>query len=718
MGVTVMIMDETGSELVFTKTYKKAITAGELRVEVQKTALPGLELLDQLRLPFGRRLSPGDNIQDGVYTFYKDPDKAPDPYSQEDWFELCCGHVLADGDPNTMHELPEKLAATDIVGPQEVYVMDVEDLARELDLDLKEHYKMLHAFRQLCTNYSDRYTRGELLQMSLRDVNASTVAAAKHQVNSKCYGRPESVSVWHDSHDAIKKVLEDLPKTGKIFRQHMQPATRNGAGEAACDKMFDTVLEVLSLLMRHRSIKERNEALHKVYQWVPQERPTTTDSQSQYSDDSDEEDPTAAFTREKAMCEHDNSSMVYAMRRPKGLKTKMIYEMKRLESLAMLALFTVEELILIYEGKLKLNASLRENLIGTLCRVNYHAGLHGCEYAAFGTYTWTWIVRFEAANKLQVAGPFKYDNRDPTLLQVLFALSVLAVDEDKLAPWKPLDFPSNPSSRQGSKQGSRQGSRRNSSAGNAGPSHAARAGHQTSRQGDGDGKRSRGQWDQSPVKKRRAAADSTGSEELPDREQLENLREAFQQALQQTSQQNQEEGVQKAMQEDLQQSSQQDLQQALQQPPQPAESADWGTVTAAARRIDFRLPLRTIGYGSRAKVYLHRLDDHQVAVKWGHEDSNTAVVLAHEAGVFLAMQPLWGQHVPRLIAAGLDAMELAAILGTEYIDGRHLDPDGDGHLLQQLQDAVAAVHSCRVLHNDLRAGNVLVTEGPNQQQRV
>jgi hypothetical protein len=51
-------------------------------------------------------------------------------------------------------------------------------------------------------------------------------------------------------------------------------------------------------------------------------------------------------------------------------------------------------------------------------QVNRYASLHGCRYGAFGTYRYNWFVAFQGDNTLKIAGPYKHNCCNPTILQV------------------------------------------------------------------------------------------------------------------------------------------------------------------------------------------------------------------------------------------------------------------------------------------------------------
>jgi hypothetical protein len=51
-------------------------------------------------------------------------------------------------------------------------------------------------------------------------------------------------------------------------------------------------------------------------------------------------------------------------------------------------------------------------------QVNRYASPHGCRFGAFGTYRYNWFVAFQPDNTLKIAGPYKYNCSDPTMLQV------------------------------------------------------------------------------------------------------------------------------------------------------------------------------------------------------------------------------------------------------------------------------------------------------------
>ena len=106
-----------------------------------------------------------------------------------------------------------------------------------------------------------------------------------------------------------------------------------------------------------------------------------------------------------------------------------------------------------------------------------------------------------------------------------------------------------------------------------------------------------------------------------------------------------------------------------------------------------------------------RLDGSQGAMKIVPRDSLEALSLSHEGRVYIKMQHLWGNVVPRLMACGLDGEGNGYLLVTRLIaNSRHINPQSDGHLVPQAMQALEAVHDVGICHGDLRLENILVGE--------
>ena len=87
--------------------------------------------------------------------------------------------------------------------------------------------------------------------------------------------------------------------------------------------------------------------------------------------------------------------------------------------------------------------------------------------------------------------------------------------------------------------------------------------------------------------------------------------------------------------------------------------------------------------------------------------------LRHEAHVYCALRPLWGDKVPALLAAGYGRDRCCYLLATARVGVAHaaeVDLSRAEHraLLPAATSALAAIHALGVLHGDMRADNILV----------
>ena len=53
-----------------------------------------------------------------------------------------------------------------------------------------------------------------------------------------------------------------------------------------------------------------------------------------------------------------------------------------------------------------------------LVQVNGYAGAHGIQYGMITNVLWNWVFVMDGCNNMKVSGAFRYDARQPTVLQV------------------------------------------------------------------------------------------------------------------------------------------------------------------------------------------------------------------------------------------------------------------------------------------------------------
>jgi len=422
-----------------------------------------------------------------------------------------------------------------------------------------------------------------------------------------------------------------------------------------------------ALLLRYRAKKEKEEA--EVFQWQQQSTETPTDSQ--------EPQVQQAQAAEVAQRVVDRGIKDAALKGSSSTRpTVMVYEMKRLERLEVVGSSSKLDVLAIWNGGPAPSAAVRANVLGAIAQVNRYASLHGCRFGAFGTYRYNWFVAFQGDNTLKIAGPYKHDCSNPTILQVMHFLSCQAIEEPALSSWTHLE--DHPHGRGGSRPSSRPSSRRGSRSEPDPPMPDAQSGGSS---GSGQPfKRQRGDGGSGGKAAATCASNDHQADQLQERDQLPDSQGAADE-----------------------------------------QHAAASVLSGAAAGLCHRAVEKVIGHGISGPVFLHRLGSTgggttAVALKLAPWPSQQAQALAREGSVLLAIMPLWGRYVPPLLALGRGQGGRSFMLATRYLQGRHLDPAHDEHLAPQLALAVEQLHGLGVAHCDLRPENVMVVQEEGQER--
>lgn len=146
---------------------------------------------------------------------------------------------------------------------------------------------------------------------------------------------------------------------------------------------------------------------------------------------------------------------------------------------------------------------------------------------------------------------------------------------------------------------------------------------------------------------------------------------------------------------------------------------------------DFRI-VRQIAFGGYARIYLAEqlsVGKRKVALKVLHaihaETSQAAVAALKREATFLAMMK--SPCFPRIIRTGTTPNGLPYV-ALDFVTGRSVEAaikesgvfaaDRTVLILDEVAEGLAEMHARDILHRDVKPGNIVIEDGPNQRGRV
>ncbi|KAK9917783.1 hypothetical protein WJX75_008175 [Coccomyxa subellipsoidea] len=560
-----------------------------------------------------------------------------------------------------------------------------------LGMSLDEINPLLRATRQSLCN------RAELLLTGLEPPYVSLTSSGRRQVDASRCKYPVSVEAWQDFGKSVLVHRDGLASTQRWFPEAFPDAAKAPAGETSVAHYVNAELVIpINACLRYKALKHEMPAIQPAA-WLQQSHHTPTLS---------EEARQAAWSEQARDAAQDQARITTVLdfglrivevddNTPKpGVGEMALGELKREERLTFadgqLAKTSAPCMVDIYtkaytdaltpEDFAKYKRPLISNIIGSLLQVEEYCSRRGIRYFFISCGVWYWFGRYTSGGRMQVAQALRYDHIEPTVREALHYVSHCALTEEKLPKWTPSDWPVNlryqpPKPKSGSGQGG--GSGAGGSGGAEGRGGAGRGAGSGGRSGSkGQGKRGSSPQQGKGVPKSKRSSNKGGGSRGKSR--------------------------------------------ASRAPTTQLDAswrikADWPALVSTAASFDLDMPETILGSGECGYVFGCRLEGQDAAVKLVPvEGANELLArLRHEAQVYCALRPLWGDKVPALLAAGYGRDRCCYLLATARVGNApaaEVDLSRADHraLLPAATRALAAIHTLGVLHGDLRADNMLV----------
>lgn len=116
--------------------------------------------------------------------------------------------------------------------------------------------------------------------------------------------------------------------------------------------------------------------------------------------------------------------------------------------------------------------------------------------------------------------------------------------------------------------------------------------------------------------------------------------------------------------------------------------------------------------GWSGKIVRGTYEGQNIVVKLARIGFDCAEALMREVSAYHMLKEFWGKYVPQLVSYGTTVGGTIMYIAMEEFNGYEI---GMGPLSQEVVeeifDALAAVHQCGILHGDIRPSNIMVAQG-------
>ncbi|DBA86957.1 TPA: hypothetical protein ACH3X2_000350 [Trebouxia sp. C0005] len=509
----------------------------------------------------------------------------------------------------------------------------------------------------VCPEDTGQQELQHLLRTPLPPLNASESMKTKSQLDTPLPYHPATVEDWPDFSNRVASHIASLESSSQTYSPIVLPVTKMSSRESAVVFTWHSVVTETM----NRILKQDGSDL----QWQPDHSDLPTDStDAQRLARSQVESAHATFVRQQFL-DVGLHRLVSTEHKPLA-----VIEHKRRSRLHELFASSLD-IVQIWNLKQECTTAMQGNVLGGISQVTRYAAAYGIKYVALSNYEGTIFGMFHAPHQLLLSNLIRFNDRAPSILECIHAITVWASSEDMHQPWKPCNehAPSEKAIPDDTSDDSDHGASQNKK----------EAGSVAGKQG----KRKRG-----------AAADSSSAGGRLPRGKKASLplsrifRISTIVPLLQQQWQEQREG-----------------QHML---------PDLGASAAAFCLGDI---CGVVGKGSSGRVFAARVQPGILAaVKLARVGTAEAHMLQREAKAYQHCKQLQYQVVPGVLAAG------PAMDGTAYLLATCLLPvvgfSDCSTAKYQAVHAVKALHGLRLLHGDIRESNILCISEAKQSCKV